>query len=78
MSKIFRADKSFEDYIRKIGFKHHNSNSDDKYFTNKKGNQIKIHFNSGIISLLNSRGFVVDYSSSYSLKQIDSFSKRDN
>lgn len=78
MSKFFKANKSFEDYIKAIGFQHVNVDSDNKYFTNDKGNQIKIDSETGIISLLNNKGYVVDYSSTYSNKQIDNFAKGDN
>lgn len=78
MSKFFKVNKSFEEYLKANGFKHRNVDSDSKYFSNDKGNQVKINFETGIITLLNSKGYVVDYSSTYSNKQIDKFAKGEN
>jgi hypothetical protein len=76
--KFFRANESFVDYIQMIGFQHRHVDSEKQYYVNSKGNQIRIDYESGIIALLNSRGNVVDYSSTFTNNQIDNFARKDN
>ena len=76
--KFFRANKAFVDYIKVIGFQYRHVDGKSQYYTNKRGNQIRIDYENGIISLLNNKGYVVDYSSTFTNEQIDNFARKDN
>lgn len=78
MNKRFITDRKFVNYIKQLGFQHHVAESDKKYYTNSLGNQIKIDYDNGIITLLNAKGNVVDYSSSFTDTQINKFAENDN
>ena len=77
MAKFFSADKSFVDYITMIGFQFRETDSEKKYYVNKHGKQIRIDFESGDITLLDRRGYVVDFSNHFTNEQIDKFSVRE-
>ena len=49
-----------------------------KYYVNKKGNQIKIDYQTGIITLLNKYGTSVDFSNTFTNEQIDKFTDRED
>lgn len=78
MTKFFSANKSFVDYITMLGFKHTEVDSQKKYYVNEKGNQIKIDYETGIITLLNKNGYSVDFSNTFTNEQIDKFSIRED
>jgi len=78
MAKFFEADKAFVDYITMMGFQFKETDTEKKYYVNKKGNQIKIDFNSKIITLLDKGGYVVDSSDTFTNEQIDKFSIRED
>lgn len=78
MAKFFSADKSFVDYITMIGFQFKETDSEKKYYVNKKGNQIKIDYHTGIITLLNKYGTSVDFSNTFTNEQIDKFADRED
>lgn len=78
MKNAFVADKSFVEYIKKIGFRKIEVTGDKKYYTNtSNGKQIRIDEKIGIITFLSKTGFVVDFSTSYTQKQIDNFVNSD-
>ena len=78
MAKFFTANKSFVNYITMLGFKHKEVNSEKKYYVNTKGNQIKIDYETGIITLLNKYGNSVDFSNTFTNEQIDKFADRED
>lgn len=78
MAKFFSADKSFVDYITMTGFQFKETDSEKKYYVNKHGKQIRIDFNSKLITLLDKKGYVVDFSSTFTNEQIDKFSVRED
>ena len=78
MAKFFSANKSFVDYITMLGFKNREADSEERYYVNEKGNQIKIHYQTGLITLLNNTGHIVDFSSTFTNEQIDKFSIKEN
>jgi len=73
IKKFFKANTTFVEYIQSIGFKHHQINGTKQYYVNDKGNQIKIDFTDGIISLLDNKGYTIDYSNVFNNKQIEDF-----
>lgn len=75
MAVRFEANESFVDYITIVGFQKRQVNSDNDYYVNDNGNQIRIDNSSGIISLLNNKGYTVDFATVFSSEQIDSFAK---
>ena len=77
MAKFFSANKSFVDYITMMGFQFKEVDSEKKYYVNKKGKQIRIDYETGIISFLNEYGNVVDFSNTFSNEQIDKFSRKE-
>ena len=78
MAKFFTANKSFINYITMLGFKRKEVNSEKKYYVNTKGNQIKIDYETGIITLLNKYGNSVDFSNTFTNEQIDKFADRED
>lgn len=67
--------KSLPGYLSALGFNRVQVNSENDYYTSKNGRQIKINKSTGIISLLDSSGNVVDFSNFYTEKQINNFIK---
>ena len=78
MAKFFSANKSFVDYITMLGFKHTEVKSQKKYYVNEKGNQIKIDYETRIITFLDKSGYNVDFSTNFTNEQIDKFSIRED
>lgn len=78
MAKVFRADKSFEDYVQMIGFKHKHVDSESKYYVNHRGNQIVVEGQYGQIRFVNKYGYTVDTAHSFTSEQVDKFSKRED
>jgi hypothetical protein len=78
MAKFFTAEKSFIDYITMMGFQFKETDTEKKYYVNKKGNQIKVDFNSKIITLIDRNGFTVDFSETFTNEQIDKFADRED
>lgn len=76
--KTFKANDTFVEFIKGLGFQYRHVDSEKQYYVNQRGNQIKIDRDTGIITLLNSRGYVVDYSNVYTSKQISEFAEKDN
>ncbi len=77
MAKFFQANKSFVDYITMMGFQLKENDSDKKYYINEKGNQIRIDFQTNLITLLDSKGYVISYSTQYSNEEINKFLTRE-
>ena len=78
MAKFFVADKSFIDYITILGFVQREVDSKKKYYVNSRGKQIKIDYSTGIITLMNSQGYEVDFSDTFTNEQIEKFSVRED
>lgn len=47
-------------YLQSIGFKKREADSEKSYFVNKKGNQIRIDYDTGEIALLDNKGRLKD------------------
>lgn len=77
MAKFFEANKSFVDYITMIGFEKKHVDSEKDYYVNFKGNQIRIDYSINEIALINKHGDLIDYSTTFSIEQIDNFSVRE-
>lgn len=77
MATFFSANKSFVDYLTILGFQFKETDSEKKYYVNPKGNQVKIDYETQIITLLNKYGHVVDFSNTFTNEQIDRFSERE-
>lgn len=75
---FFNTNNTFEEYLKSNGFQHRHVDSECKYYVNEKGNQVKLNYEVGIITLLNKNGYVIDYSSTFTKTQIDKFSEGDN
>lgn len=75
MSKFYTANEELGKYLKKLGLTFHNREEEGiSYFTDSKtGKQVKINSLVNTIAFLDSRGFEVDYSSSYTSKEIQSF-----
>lgn len=73
MAKIFKADKSFVDYITMMGFQFKEVDSEKKYYVNKEGNQFRIDYNKGEIALLDNKGKLVDSFTEISSDEINCF-----
>lgn len=76
MAKVFRADKSFVNYIQMIGFQRKHIERECSYYVNHRGNQIVIESNYGQIRFVNKYGYTIDKAHSFTSRQIDAFSKR--
>jgi hypothetical protein len=73
MGKFYRANQELGDYLIQIGLTFHDrEESLVQYYTNHStGGQVKIDQKNKLVSLLDSRGNTVDYSSSYTNNQIE-------
>lgn len=78
MTKFFTANKAFVNYITMLQFEHKEVKSEKKYYVNTKGNQIKIDYQTGIITLLNKYGNSVDSSNTFTNIQIAKFADRED
>lgn len=77
--KIFyNANKKLETDLVSMGFKLQKTDTEANYFTNKKGNQIKVDSEYNRITLLNNKGFVVDFGTTFTKLQLDKFAEGDN
>ncbi len=72
MGKFYRANQELGNYLTSIGLTFHDrEDSLVQYYTNHAtGRQVKIDQQSKLVTLLDNRGEVVDYSSSYTNNQI--------
>lgn len=71
----FKIDDNFFNYLKHIGYKRTNVPSENKYFTNEKGNQVRIDEKRNLIGLLNKKGLLVCEDSVFSSREIDYFSR---
>ena len=78
MATLFKADEAFTKYVQMIGFEHKHMDSEKQYFVNKRGNQIRVDVDGGEIAFINRYGNVVDKAHSFTSKQVDEFSKRED
>lgn len=79
MGKFYTANEELANYLTKLGLTHHcrvekESEEEKKYFTDHStGKQVKINKKDNLVSLLDNKGTIVDYSSSYTDNQIQAF-----
>lgn len=71
----FKIDDNFFNYLKHIGYKRTNVPSGNKYFTNEKGNQVRVDEKRNLIGLLNKKGLLVCEDSTFSSREIDYFSR---
>ena len=77
MGRFYTANRELSKYLLGLGLEFHDRECEDfKYYTqHETGNQVKLDLKDNLVTLLDAKGGVVDYSSSYTDSQINTFLK---
>lgn len=71
----FKANRTFTNYLRSIGFNYKHTDSPKQYYVNDIGSQVRIDYDEGEITLLNKYGHPLETTSVVTMERIDEFSK---
>lgn len=65
MVKSLRANKDFKKFLKHQGYKQREADSKKQYFVNSEGKQVRIDFDTGMIAILDNKGFKVEESKKF-------------